>query len=123
MAIYVSSDTDNDLHVLHLSDEPVARTVERGDGCLIDVDARGDAVAIEILDRQACDLRSLADEFGFASCLDEAVAVLAEAGVELGVVVAPSAVVATGGTTTWAQTDTVIATAQIPAQNIDLIPA
>jgi hypothetical protein len=124
MAIHVISDNEHDLHVLQLSDEPVERTEEHGSGCLIDLDAGGRAVAVEILDRQGCDLGSLADEFGFADQLAEALDALTAAGVQIGAASRPSAVVATGGTaTSWSQTDVVTGTAQIPAQSIDLIPA
>ena len=123
MSIHVTSDNENDLHVLHLSEEPVARTEERGEGCLIDLDEHGHPVAVEILDPRACDLESLAAEFGFADRYDEARTALVAAGVQVGAIAAPYAVVATGGTTNWTQTDAVAGTPQIPAQNIDLIPA
>jgi uncharacterized protein YuzE len=121
MPIRVSTDHEHDLHVLHLSDEPVARTAEVGETCLVDLDAQGHPVAVEILVPEACDLGSLAREFGFENELDEAQMALADAGVRLGVAAPIS--VATGSTTTWTQSSTITSVRQIPAQSIDLIPA
>jgi hypothetical protein len=122
MAIHVTSDNEHDLHVLHLSDEPVARTEERG-GCLIDVDAQGGAVAVEILDRRTCHLDALADEFGFGDRYLEVLGALGAAEVEVAAVAVAYAGVTTTGTTNWIQTDAAAGTPQIPAQNIDLVPA
>lgn len=122
MSIHVSTDHEHDVHVLHLSDEPVARTAHVGDACLIDLDAEGRPVAVEILVPGACDLESLAKEFGFEDRLGEADSALSDAGVRLGAT-PTSIAVATASATTWTQTNAVTSSQQIPAQSIDLIPA
>jgi uncharacterized protein YuzE len=123
MAIRVSTDHEHDLHVLHLSDEPVVRTTELDEACLVDIDAEGRPVAVEILVPEAVDLESVARELGFEDQLAEAKQVLADAGVRLGSAAPTNVVVTTGSSTTWTQTSTVASSQQIPAQSIDLIPA
>lgn len=120
MSTRVSTDHEHDVHVLYLSDEPIARTVEVGEACLIDIDAEGRPVAVELLVPGACNLESLAREFGFEDQLADAQQVLTDAGVRFGAT--PTSVV-TGSATTWMQTSTATSFGRIPVRSIDLVTA
>ena len=60
----ITFDSDVDALTFVLSDEPVARTIEAGDGRMVDVDHEGNVVAIEILGASTgLTLHDLTDRF------------------------------------------------------------
>jgi hypothetical protein len=60
----LSYDDQEDIFAIRLRDEPIARTVEFDDGVhLVDVDAEGRPVRIEVLDAEEADLDLVGQRF------------------------------------------------------------
>lgn len=67
----ISFDRQTDAVAIVFSEEPVARTVEIGDGRLLDLNAAGHVIAVEVLGASAGFwLADLAEEYGFVGELE-----------------------------------------------------
>lgn len=71
MAPVVTYDTSADVYYVRLLDGTVARTVEHGDAHLVDLDAEGNVIGIEVVLPQEADFAGLAQEFGLEDRLGE----------------------------------------------------
>lgn len=64
-------DSTADSYVVELSSEPFNCTVRIDDANLVDLDAAGNVIAIEILEPKAARLEMIATRFGLTNRLDE----------------------------------------------------
>lgn len=71
MALVVTYDTSADVYYIRLLEGTVARTVEYGGAHLVDLDAKGNVLGIEVLLPQEADFAGLAHEFGSEARSDE----------------------------------------------------
>lgn len=79
MTPVVTYDTSADVYYVRLLQGTVARTVEHGDAHLVDLDAEGNVIGIEVLLPQEADFAGLAQEFGLEDRSDEIRAAVAGA--------------------------------------------